>query len=125
DLQTAPSVCTLCSVGCNTIPGARYGMLRRIRNRFNREVNGYFICDRGRYGYEFVNSARRIRYPQLRQAQAQRAEAQAANSGRSIAAQTTELQTSGPQTSGPQALIPIQDIRHPEEDAAARRFLVE
>ena len=23
-------------------------------------VNGYFLCDRGRYGYEFVNSQRRI-----------------------------------------------------------------
>ena len=68
DLQTAPSVCTLCSVGCNTIPGERYGMLRRVRNRYNREVNGYFICDRGRYGYEFVNSARRIRRAQLRDA---------------------------------------------------------
>ena len=37
-------------------PGERYGMLRRIVNRYNREVNGYFLCDRGRYGYEFVNS---------------------------------------------------------------------
>ncbi len=37
-------------------PGERYGMLRRIRNRYNREVNGYFLCDRGRFGYEFVNS---------------------------------------------------------------------
>ncbi|HSM57694.1 MAG TPA: NADH-quinone oxidoreductase subunit NuoG, partial [Candidatus Sulfomarinibacteraceae bacterium] len=66
DLQTAPSVCTLCSVGCNTIPGERYGHLRRVRARFNHEVNGYFICDRGRYGYEFVNSLQRIRYPRLR-----------------------------------------------------------
>jgi NADH-quinone oxidoreductase subunit G len=60
DLQTAPSVCVSCSVGCNTIPGERYGSLRRIRNRYNREVNGYFLCDRGRYGYEFVNHERRI-----------------------------------------------------------------
>ena len=61
DLQTAPSVCVHCSVGCNTLPGERYGMLRRIRNRYNRDVNGFFLCDRGRYGYEFVNSMRRIR----------------------------------------------------------------
>ncbi len=63
DLQTAPSVCVHCSVGCNTIPGERYGELRRIRNRYNGEVNRYFLCDRGRYGYEFVNSALRIRAP--------------------------------------------------------------
>jgi NADH-quinone oxidoreductase subunit G len=61
DLQTAPSVCVHCGLGCNTIPGERYGQLRRIRNRYNSEVNGYFLCDRGRYGYEFVNSDRRIR----------------------------------------------------------------
>ncbi len=61
DLQTAPSVCVHCGVGCNTIPGERYGTLRRILNRYNREVNGYFLCDRGRFGYEFVNGARRVR----------------------------------------------------------------
>ncbi|MFO0753844.1 MAG: NADH-quinone oxidoreductase subunit NuoG [Thermodesulfovibrionales bacterium] len=66
DLQTAPSVCMQCGIGCNTLPGERYGMLRRIRNRYNGEVNRYFLCDRGRYGYEFVNSDRRIRNPLLR-----------------------------------------------------------
>jgi NADH-quinone oxidoreductase subunit G len=63
DLTTAPSVCPHCSLGCNTIPGARYGMLRQVRNRYNGEVNGYFLCDRGRYGYEFVNSEDRITAP--------------------------------------------------------------
>ncbi|RJQ20526.1 MAG: NADH-quinone oxidoreductase subunit NuoG [Nitrospiraceae bacterium] len=60
DLQTAPSVCVHCSLGCNTIPGERYGKLRRVSDRYNSEVNGYFLCDRGRFGYEFVNSGRRI-----------------------------------------------------------------
>ena len=60
DLQTAPSICVHCAVGCNTIPGERYGTLRRIRNRYHSEINGYFLCDRGRYGYEFVSDPRRI-----------------------------------------------------------------
>src|SRR5690348_9062982 len=63
DLQTSPSVCVHCAVGCNTIPGERYGELRRIRNRYHHEVNGYFLCDRGRFGYEFVNSPVRVRAP--------------------------------------------------------------
>ena len=63
DFNQAPSICVHCSLGCNTLPGERYGMLRQIRNRYNGEVNGYFLCDRGRYGYEFVNSAKRIREP--------------------------------------------------------------
>ncbi len=66
DMQTAPSICTHCSLGCNTLPAERYGMLRRIRNRYNHEINGYFLCDRGRFGYEFVNSDRRIRRALLR-----------------------------------------------------------
>ncbi len=61
DLQTAPSICIHCGLGCNTIPGERYRSLRRIRARYNPEVNGYFICDRGRYGYEFVNHEIRLR----------------------------------------------------------------
>jgi NADH-quinone oxidoreductase subunit G len=63
DMQTAPSICVHCGLGCNTLPGERYGLLRCVRNRFNGEVNGYFLCDRGRYGYEFVNSFSRIRQP--------------------------------------------------------------
>jgi NADH-quinone oxidoreductase subunit G len=61
DMQMAPSVCVHCALGCNTTPGERYGMLRQIVTRYNSEVNGYFLCDRGRYGYEFVNSNHRIR----------------------------------------------------------------
>jgi NADH-quinone oxidoreductase subunit G len=61
DLQSAPSLCVHCGVGCNTIAGERYGELRRILSRYHEEVNGYFLCDRGRFGYEFVNSGKRIR----------------------------------------------------------------
>lgn len=61
DLETAPSICPHCGLGCNTIPGARYGTLRRVQNRYHGEVNGYFLCDRGRFGYEFVNDEARVR----------------------------------------------------------------
>jgi NADH-quinone oxidoreductase subunit G len=60
DLQMAPSVCVHCAAGCNITVGERYGLLRRVVNRYNHEVNGYFLCDRGRFGYEFVNSEERI-----------------------------------------------------------------
>ena len=65
DLQTAPSVCIHCGLGCNIAPGERYGELRRVINRYNGEVNGYFLCDRGRFGYGFVNSPERIRTPRI------------------------------------------------------------
>ncbi|GJM29084.1 MAG: NADH-quinone oxidoreductase subunit G [Cyclobacteriaceae bacterium] len=66
DLTSAPSVCHHCSLGCNILAGERYGSLRRILNRYNPEVNGYFICDRGRFGYDFVNAEDRILVPRER-----------------------------------------------------------
>ncbi len=63
DLTNAPSICQQCGLGCNTIASERYGMLRRILTRYNGDVNGYFLCDRGRFGYEYVNSEKRILHP--------------------------------------------------------------
>lgn len=65
DQQFAPSICVHCGLGCNTGVGEHSGTVRRIVNRYNHDVNGYFLCDRGRFGYEFVNSDRRIREPLL------------------------------------------------------------
>jgi NADH-quinone oxidoreductase subunit G len=66
DMQTAPSVCVGCAVGCNTTPGERYGSLRRLVNRYNSELNGYFLCDRGRFGFDYVNSEERLTEPTAR-----------------------------------------------------------
>ncbi|MBV6287830.1 NADH-quinone oxidoreductase subunit NuoG [Pseudomonas aegrilactucae] len=65
DMQFAPSICHGCSSGCNISPGERYGELRRIENRFNGSVNQYFLCDRGRFGYGYVNRTDRPRQPLL------------------------------------------------------------
>ncbi len=64
DLQSAPSICANCAVGCNTSIGERYGSVRRVVNRFNPDINGYFLCDRGRYGIGFVNGEQRIKTTQ-------------------------------------------------------------
>ncbi|HWV09072.1 MAG TPA: NADH-quinone oxidoreductase subunit NuoG, partial [Pseudomonas sp.] len=65
DMQFAPSICHGCSSGCNTSPGERYGEIRRIENRFNGSVNQYFLCDRGRFGYGYVNREDRPRQPMM------------------------------------------------------------
>jgi len=67
DMQFAPSICHGCSSGCNISPGERYGELRRIENRYNGSVNQYFLCDRGRFGYGYVNRKDRPRQPLLGQ----------------------------------------------------------
>ncbi|MGI4958004.1 MAG: NADH-quinone oxidoreductase subunit NuoG [Janthinobacterium lividum] len=68
DMRGAPSVCVHCAVGCNTMVNERAGIVRRVLNRYNGEVNRYFLCDRGRFGYGFVNAAGRVRTPLLRDA---------------------------------------------------------
>jgi len=49
-------------VGCNIAPGERYGKVKRVHNRYNDEVNGYFLCDRGRFGSGYLNSDLRLDY---------------------------------------------------------------
>lgn len=63
DMQFSPSICHGCSSGCNISPGERYGEIRRIENRYNGSVNQYFLCDRGRFGYGYVNRKDRPRQP--------------------------------------------------------------
>ncbi|VFP87028.1 NADH-quinone oxidoreductase subunit NuoG [Candidatus Erwinia haradaeae] len=66
DMQFAPSICQQCSLGCNISLGERYGELRRVENRYNGMVNRYFLCDRGRFGYGYLNLKNRPRQPMQR-----------------------------------------------------------
>ena len=61
DYDMAPSVCPGCSLGCNTVPMARYRELLKVTARRNDDVNGWFICDRGRFSNAAVNAPDRPR----------------------------------------------------------------
>jgi NADH-quinone oxidoreductase subunit G len=61
DYHRQPSVCIHCSLGCNLTSSARYRRVVRHEARPNGDVNGYFICDRGRYGYAYASSGDRPR----------------------------------------------------------------
>ena len=68
------TICTLCSKGCNTsawIKGkpewAKGSQLIRVTPRYNPDVNGYWMCDIGRFGYHWVEGETRLRRPMLRQ----------------------------------------------------------
>ncbi len=60
DLQSAPSICEGCSLGCNITPSERYGKIKRIVNRYHHDINGYFLCDKGRFAYDHVNHQSRV-----------------------------------------------------------------
>jgi NADH-quinone oxidoreductase subunit G len=66
DVRWAPSLCVHCGLGCNTSPGERYDQVRVVVNRYHGAINGYFLCDRGRYAYEYLDSPRRVRTAQVR-----------------------------------------------------------
>ena len=43
-------------------------MVRQVQNRFHPDVNGHFLCDRGRFGYEYANSLKRLVDPCVKDA---------------------------------------------------------
>jgi len=61
DMERAPCVCLSCSLGCNTTVSARHRSVIRLEPRVNPFVNGHFLCDRGRYSYEYANLPERPR----------------------------------------------------------------
>ena len=67
-MEFTDSVCPLCSNGCNITVGTdpRKGKISRVRPRINPEVNGHWICDRGRYGYSEVQETGRLSSPIVR-----------------------------------------------------------
>lgn len=55
DMQYSPSICQHCCIGCNISVGERKGIIRKIENRYNSDVNRYFLCDLGRFSYGYSN----------------------------------------------------------------------
>ncbi len=55
DFQRAPALCLHCALGCNLVASSRYRQVVRHEAAPNSQVNGHFICDRGRYGYDYAN----------------------------------------------------------------------
>ncbi len=74
-LRQGETVCPYCARGCNLIVDYNEKSdiqindrrVYRFRPRFNPDVNGYWICDRGRYGYRFLDDEGRLREPLLRE----------------------------------------------------------
>jgi NADH-quinone oxidoreductase subunit G len=67
DLDNTSSVCPNCSQGCNIRIDTRDNLVARLRPRPNPEVNSYWMCDEGRYGYEWMNRTDRAETPMLRE----------------------------------------------------------
>jgi NADH-quinone oxidoreductase subunit G len=66
ELIKTPSVCSLCSFGCNLREDVRENRLLRVVGLENPRVNDRWLCDRGQFGYDYINSTERLRAPLLR-----------------------------------------------------------
>jgi NADH-quinone oxidoreductase subunit G len=65
-LKTQRSVCADCSTGCSIFVDHNKNILYRLRPRFNSKAQGHFMCDEGRFGFQYVNSDRRFTQPLMR-----------------------------------------------------------
>jgi NADH-quinone oxidoreductase subunit G len=73
ELVTSASLCNQCPVGCNIIYNTRReamssgrNMIKRVMPRQNEAVNEIWMCDKGRFGYHYTESAERLRQPLVR-----------------------------------------------------------
>ena len=71
EMNHVATVCTHCGDGCKTTLGVRAtadgSEIVRGDNRDKSGINGDFLCNKGRYGFDFANSPERITQPMLKQ----------------------------------------------------------
>jgi NADH-quinone oxidoreductase subunit G len=71
NLRKTASTCGECSRGCSTqVEVLRDGVVKRFRPRENASVNGWWMCDTGRFAFGPVNRADRAPAAAVRNAQA-------------------------------------------------------
>jgi NADH-quinone oxidoreductase subunit G len=68
DLDQVESTCTTCSVGCRTVVQSSRDELVRVNGVDSDAVNWGWMCDRGRFDFQAVNSEERLAYPLVRTA---------------------------------------------------------
>ena len=71
EMNHTPTVCTHCGDGCKTTLGVRStsdgSEIVRGDNRDKSGLNGDFLCNKGRYAFDFANAPERITAPLVRQ----------------------------------------------------------
>jgi len=72
EMNHVSTVCTHCADGCKVSLGVRQvndgSEIVRADNRDKSGMNGDFLCAKGRFGFDFVNSSERLRQPLVRNA---------------------------------------------------------
>jgi NADH-quinone oxidoreductase subunit G len=66
DIKSVATICPHCPVGCNVRADVRNNEIKRFLSRENAPVDDGWLCDRGRFGYEFPHSPDRLTQPMVR-----------------------------------------------------------
>lgn len=66
DISHVPSVCAQCSVGCNVTIDVRQNEIMRLMSRENLAVDDSWLCDRGRFTFDYVHAPERLQQPLVR-----------------------------------------------------------
>jgi NADH-quinone oxidoreductase subunit G len=66
DLEQTESTCTTCAVGCRIVVQSSHDELLRYQGVDSDPVNWGWLCDRGRFNFEAVNSDDRLSAPLVR-----------------------------------------------------------
>src|SRR4051794_10685557 len=65
DLEQVESTCTSCSVGCRLVVQSSGDRIKRYIGIDSDPVNQGWLCDKGRFDYEAINSSDRVSTPQV------------------------------------------------------------
>jgi NADH-quinone oxidoreductase subunit G len=114
DLEQVESTCTSCSVGCRVVAQSSSNRLTRYLGVDSDPVNQTWLCDKGRFDFEAVNSDDRLTHPLVRKGD----ELTEVSWDEALAAAAEGL-AGAKERGGPQSIGVIGGARLPNEDAYA------
>lgn len=72
DLKSNETTCTGCSIGCKSVSQTSRNEMVRFLGVDSEPINQGWLCDKGRYGFDYIDSENRVRSPYIRDAKSKR-----------------------------------------------------
>lgn len=119
DLEQVESTCTTCSVGCRTVVQSSRDELVRYQGVDIDPVNWGWLCDRGRFNFESVNSSNRLKIPLIK------GDSGLANTSWAVAIDAAARLLRTALALGPETVAIIGGARGTNEDAYAWAMLAD
>ena len=128
EMNHVSTVCTHCADGCKVTLGVRQtndgSEIVRADNRDKSGINGDFLCAKGRFGFDFVESAERLTKPLVRNAAGTLEPATWEHALRTAAGKLKEIRDGKSGTAGGGAAIGVVGSNHTtnEENYLLQKF---